>query len=113
MTAKFKFSLGDIYQAKFRFEEDDRRYKERAVFVWHLHNDGQTVLSSKITGSIGRSDWELVLQLGLQSGLTKTCVVRVDQTIYLPITFFIYPRGILNVFEITAIKELYMKYLNR
>jgi hypothetical protein len=113
MASRFKFSLGDIYQAKFPFEEDQRQYKERAVFVWRLHDNKQEVLASKITGSMGRSRWELVLQPSSHSGLTKICVVRVDQTKYLPISFFIYPRGTLNVFELAAIKNLFMEYANQ
>jgi hypothetical protein len=45
MDAPFKFNLGDIYQAKFPFEEDESRYKERAVFVWRVHNNQNEVLT--------------------------------------------------------------------
>ncbi|MDR3165745.1 MAG: hypothetical protein LBU13_09215 [Synergistaceae bacterium] len=112
MAAQFKFKLGDIYQAKFPFEEDEHQCKERAVFVWRFHDNRQEVLSSKITGSIGRSGWELVLQPSSHSGLTKQCAIRIDQTKYLSITSFLYPRGTLNAFEIAAIQRVFMKYIN-
>jgi hypothetical protein len=113
VAVSFKFCLGDIYQAKFPFEEDKYQYKERAVLVWRLNDNQQEVLSSKITGTMGRSIWELALQPSVRSGLTKPCVIRVDQTKYIPITYFLYPRGALNAFELAAIRKLFLEYVNR
>jgi hypothetical protein len=87
--------------------------KERAVFVWRVHDNRREVLSSKITGSVGRNKWEFILMPGLFNGIAKRCVVCVDQTKYIPITSFIYPRETLNAFEIAAIKKLFEEYVSQ
>lgn len=107
----YLFNKGDIYQASFPFEEDETQTKDRAVFVWGMHSNQQEVLVSKITGSIRGSKWEVLLQPSEASGLTKPCVVCVDQTKYIPVSVFLFPRGTLNVFQIAEISTFLKEYL--
>jgi hypothetical protein len=108
----FRFSPGDIFQARFPFEEDISKFKERPVFIWRIHGNKPVVLVSKITGSAGRSKWEIALRPSTRNGLVKPCVIRIDQTKYIPISSILFQRGVLGPFEISAAQKLFMKYKN-
>jgi mRNA-degrading endonuclease toxin of MazEF toxin-antitoxin module len=111
MGSLYQFNRGDIYYADFPFEENSGKSKERTVFVWKIHENGQEVLVSKITSVIRNIEWEILLKPGIHSGIKKSCVVRVDQTRALPIGSFRLPLlGTLNPFEIEIIEPCFKKY---
>jgi len=110
----FLFSRGDVYQASFPFEEDETQAKDRTVLIWMPHTEEQLVLVSKITGTMGRSRWEVPLLPAKDqtNGIVKPCVIRVDQTRYIPIRALLSPRGSLNAFEIASAEKLLREFLN-
>ncbi|MDR3231469.1 MAG: type II toxin-antitoxin system PemK/MazF family toxin [Synergistaceae bacterium] len=106
-----QFNRGDIFYADFPFEENSGKSKERTVFVWGIHPNGEEVLASKITSVIRGLKWEVLLSPGTHSGIKKLCVVRVDQTRYLSIRAFCIPLlGTLNPFEIAAVEQLFREF---
>jgi len=107
----FQFNKGDVFYASFPFEENSGSSKLRTVFVWGTHPNGQEILVSKVTSVIRGIKWEVPLMPGVHSGIKKQCVIRVDQTRYLPISAFCIPvLGTLNPFEIMAVEERFKEY---
>ena len=109
----FPFNRGEVYQASFPYEEDEAQIKERPIVAWVLRSNGREVLAGKITGTIGRSRWEVPLQPNSQNGLVKPSVVRVDQMRYIPIEDVLFPRGTLNAFELAAVEEMLKAYIDQ
>lgn len=108
----YRFSRGAVFYADFPFEEDLSKSKIRTVLVWEPHTDGTMVLASKITGVIRSIRWEVLLNPGTHNGLKKQCVIRVDQTKYLPISAFSLPAlGSLNPFEILEAELRLKEYI--
>jgi hypothetical protein len=106
-----KFSAGDIYFARVKFEDSDE-IKIRPVLI--LNETSYAVISLKMTSQPARA-WDMgdyTLRDWKESGLSKQTVVRVSKICRLTGKDMLKKIGVVSSYDWYKIEELYMKLHN-
>ena len=89
----------------------DGQTKHRPCLFWIQHkNDANLILISGIFSNASGRDWELSLHPAIHNGLTKKCVLRLDNTIFVDKGTVVAVLGRLNSLELLAVKEKMFQY---
>ncbi|MDR3165643.1 MAG: hypothetical protein LBU13_08700 [Synergistaceae bacterium] len=104
------FEPGDILGAVFSGRVDGQ-IKVRPVLYWMRHKKNtKLILVSGTFGTVTGREWELKLFPKPDNGLTKECVLRLDDTVYIGEDAIIRILGRLNVFELVEAKNMLIQY---
>lgn len=106
-----KFTEGEVWWAKFPFEEDKTRYIIRPVVV--LAEDVLGILSVKITKHAPRNNdpYDLEIFEWSEAGLKMASTARISKTMILDEKTFVSKFGNLTPNDLTRIEAMYMQYI--
>jgi hypothetical protein len=105
-----RYNPGDILRVMFSGRVDGQA-KARPVLYWLQDSaDPQRILVSGIFGTPSDRSWEQKLFPSTQNGLTKECVIRIDDTRYIRIDNVLSVLGSLNKFEFEVVRNLMIRY---
>ncbi|MDR1019461.1 MAG: hypothetical protein LBL73_01775 [Synergistaceae bacterium] len=89
----------------------DGQPKARPVLFWMQGFSGtRKILVSGIFGTATARKWEQKLSPSVRNGLTKECVVRLDDTRYINADDVLRVLGSLNETEFKAVRDLMIRY---
>ena len=89
----------------------DGQTKHRPCLFWMQHkNDANLILISGIFSNASGREWELFLNPAVHNGLTKNCVLRFDNTIFIDKSAVLAVLGRLNPLELLVVKEKMFQY---
>ena len=104
------YKAGDILRVVYSGLVDGETKRRRVLFWLEDVMNPSRILVSGIYGTATQGKWECRLYPNQYNGLTKDCVVRIDNTRYIQASSVLELCGTLNPIEFSAVKNLMMEY---